>query len=135
MFDYLYEWMRNIAFYLIMVTAVMHVIPNSDYKRYIRFFTGLVLAVMLLTPILKLMGLGDSWKNLYENDVYQEQVKKMEDAAKYFDGIDIDGEDEKIWQEENDIRPDADSENIWRKDEEPGKEENRVTIEEIEIGR
>ena len=32
---------------MIMVTAAIHVIPNSDYKRYIRFFTGLVLVVML----------------------------------------------------------------------------------------
>ena len=40
MFEYLYEWMQNIAFYMIMVTFIMHVIPNSDYKRYIRFFGG-----------------------------------------------------------------------------------------------
>ena len=39
MFEYLYGWMQNIAFYMVMVTAVMHIIPNSDYKRYIRFFT------------------------------------------------------------------------------------------------
>ena len=76
MFEYLYEWMQNIAFYMIMVTFIMHVIPNSDYKRYIRFFTGLVLAVMLAAPVLKLFGMGDVWQNLYGNETYQEQVKK-----------------------------------------------------------
>ncbi|MCI9619477.1 MAG: stage III sporulation protein AF [Dorea sp.] len=88
MFEYLYEWMQNIAFYMIMVTFIMHVIPNSDYKRYIRFFTGLVLAVMLAAPVLKLFGMGDVWQNLYGNETYQEQVKKLEDASKDFLGAD-----------------------------------------------
>ena len=44
MFSYLYEWMMKLSFYMVMVTMVMHVVPNSDYKRYIRFFTGLALA-------------------------------------------------------------------------------------------
>ena len=89
MFEYLYDWMQNIAFYMIMVTFVMHVVPNSDYKRYIRFFTGLVLAVMLASPILNLLGMGDTWQNLYESEKYQEQVRKMEEAAaEYLGGTD-----------------------------------------------
>ncbi len=119
MFDYLYEWMQNIAFYMIMVTAVMHVIPNSDYKRYIRFFTGLVLAVMLASPLLKLLGMGDVWQNLYENEKYQEQVRKMEEAAKYLQGTEAKQES----KEELD--------NIWQED----SGEMSISIEEIEVGR
>lgn len=40
MFDYIYEWIQNIAFYLVLVTAVLHAVPNKDYKKYIRFFYG-----------------------------------------------------------------------------------------------
>jgi stage III sporulation protein AF len=119
MFDYLYEWMQNIAFYMIMVTAVMHVIPNSDYKRYIRFFTGLVLAVMLASPLLKLLGMGDVWQNLYENEKYQEQVRKMEEAAKYLQGTEAKQES----KEELD--------NIRQED----SGEMSISIEEIEVGR
>lgn len=87
MFSYLYEWIMNLSFYMVMVTAAMHVVPNSDYKRYIRFFTGLVLVVMLTDPILRLSGAGDLWQNLYDSPVYREQVEKMERAAKYFEGM------------------------------------------------
>ena len=38
MLEYIYEWIGNIAFYMIMVTAVLHLLPNSDYQKYIRFF-------------------------------------------------------------------------------------------------
>ncbi len=51
MFDKVYLWIQNIAFYMVMVTAVMHMIPNAEYRRYIRFFTGMVLVVMLVAQI------------------------------------------------------------------------------------
>ena len=50
MLEYIYEWMENIAFYMVLVTAVMHLLPDSDYQKYVRFFTGLTLVVLLLTP-------------------------------------------------------------------------------------
>lgn len=56
MFDYIYEWIQNLAFYLILVTAALHAVPGEAYKKYIRFFTGLVLILMILTPILKMFG-------------------------------------------------------------------------------
>ena len=86
MFSYLYEWIMNIAFYMVMVTAVLHVVPNSDYKRYIRFFTGMVLAVMLTDPCLRIFGVGNLWQNLYKSPEYQKQVEKMEEAAQYLNG-------------------------------------------------
>ena len=87
MFTYLNQWIMNLSFYMVMVTAVMHIVPNSEYKRYIRFFTGLVLAVMLADPFLRLLGTGDLWADLYESPVYQEQLEKMEEAAQFLDGI------------------------------------------------
>ena len=34
MFEYLYEWMKNIAFYMVLITAVIHILPNSIIKVY-----------------------------------------------------------------------------------------------------
>ncbi|MCI8797861.1 MAG: stage III sporulation protein AF [Dorea sp.] len=90
MFDRIYLWVQNLAFYMVMVTAVMHVIPNTEYKRYIRFFTGMVLVVMLTAPFLKFLGIGDSWQNLYHSREYQEQVRKMEEAVRSFQEADGD---------------------------------------------
>ncbi len=56
MFDFIYEWIQNITFYLVLVTAVLHVVPNQSYRKYIRFFTGLVLILMIMGPILKVFG-------------------------------------------------------------------------------
>ena len=58
MFDYLYEWLRDISYYLILVTAVTYVLPSNAYRKYIRFFTGLVLILILMAPMLQLLGIN-----------------------------------------------------------------------------
>ena len=45
MIAFFYQWLQNIAFYLILITAIIQIIPNHSYKKYIRFFTGLILIV------------------------------------------------------------------------------------------
>ena len=87
MLEYIYEWIGNIAFYMIMVTAVLHLLPNSDYQKYIRFFTGLVLVILLATPILKIFGMEKDLVNLYDSSAYQEQMKKIEESSEFLNNI------------------------------------------------
>ena len=75
MFDYLYGWLRDISYYLILVTAVTYVLPSNSYRKYIRFFTGLVLILMLMTPVLHLLGMnvsdGEMMFEKYEAELQQ----------------------------------------------------------------
>jgi stage III sporulation protein AF len=71
MFEYLYGWLEDLSFYLILVTAVLYVLPSNSYRKYIRFFTGLVLILLLLNPILNLFGN----KNLGSEDLIREFEK------------------------------------------------------------
>lgn len=84
MFTYIYDWMKNIAFYLVLITVLMQIIPNSDYKKYIRFFTGLILILLLCEPILGSFGLKQEFSELYRSIQYRQDVKEMEEASEYF---------------------------------------------------
>ena len=125
MFEYLYQWMENLAFYIVMITAVMHIIPDKGYQRYLRFFTGLVLIIMLAAPIVKLLGMESSWENLYENDEYLTQIEKIENSTDYLETINPEeylNEVQKEYQDDN--------------ENEEGSEENmEIDVEEIRIGR
>lgn len=114
MFQYLYEWIQNIAFYMILVMMVIQVLPSTEYKKYIRFFTGLVLILMLAVPVLKLFGMDKSITDIYENETYQAEIKKIEESTSYLEDIET-AEYLGISKEED--------------------EEEKVEVEEIHIGR
>lgn len=59
MADALYGWMQNLAFFFILMTAVLNCIPDGQYRKYVRFFLGLVLLIVLSGPLLKLFSLDE----------------------------------------------------------------------------
>ena len=77
MFAYLYEWIRNVAFYLVLVTALLHVLPRSGYQKYIRFFTGLVLILLVLAPVLRLFQMEEELRDAYRDDSWLEQLEEI----------------------------------------------------------
>ena len=59
MLGFVYEWIENISIYLVIIAAIMHMIPGEDYKKYIKFFVGMILILMLSKPILMIWGLSE----------------------------------------------------------------------------
>lgn len=83
MFEYLYQWVENIAFYLVIITMAVQMIPNNEYKKYVRFFTGLVLILLLLAPVLKVSGMDYTLKELLQSERYQKEIERMEHTTEY----------------------------------------------------
>ena len=89
MLEYIYQWIENIAFYLIIFTVAMQMIPNNNYKKYIQFFTGLILIIMLAGPILKIFGAEQEFQDFYKEAEFEQKVKEIEEATKYLEEIGI----------------------------------------------
>lgn len=49
-----YEWIRNIVIFLLLISVVYQLLPDSDYKKYMRVCAGLILIVIVFSPLLKL---------------------------------------------------------------------------------
>lgn len=64
----LFGWMKSLIFYLLLATIVTHMAPSNQYKQYIRYFIGLVVIVLLASPLKFLFefGSGDLQELLYE---------------------------------------------------------------------
>ena len=82
MIAFIYEWMENIAFYLVILVAIMQMIPKNSYQKYIRFFAGMILILMLVGPVLKLFGMTE-----LQNTEYQNALQEIEDATGYMERI------------------------------------------------
>ncbi len=89
MIEAIYTWMKNIVFYLVIVTAVLEVLPGTAYQKYIRFFTGLVLTLLLLTPFLSLTGAGEVFTELYHGYEYEQYKRELQEQEEYFQDLDL----------------------------------------------
>lgn len=81
MLQLVYRWMQNLAVYMILVTAFLQALPENNYRKYVRFFCGLLLTVLLVQPVLDLMGAAGRVTKLYRTAEYEQMVKEMEYAA------------------------------------------------------
>lgn len=52
----LYQWIKNLAVFYILLSSILHLVPNGKYEKYVRFFMGLLLIFMMSTPIFALFG-------------------------------------------------------------------------------
>ena len=78
----IYSWMKNLAVFYILLTTVLHLVPDKRYERYVRFFMGLLLILMLITPVFSLLGKGEelmeSFQMFYEKE---DLIRKEEEFA------------------------------------------------------
>ena len=76
----LYQWLQDLAVYLILVSAILQALPPESYQKYIRFFSGLVLILLLMTPLLRLTDMEDSFRSrVQEQNMEQESASFLEE--------------------------------------------------------
>ncbi len=65
----IYNWMKNIVIYLILSGIVINVTPNSNYKKYIDFLSGLIVIIILAEPLTYIFNLGGGDINQIYDDL------------------------------------------------------------------
>lgn len=59
--DIIYDWIRNIVIYMILNTIVMNLLGNSSYKKYVSIVSGMILVIIVISPLLHLMKLDEKF--------------------------------------------------------------------------
>ena len=73
----IYQWVRTLAAFYILFTAVLQLIPDKKYERYIRSFMGLLLIYILSVPLLSIVkNSGAVIEDFSRN--YNEEVSVLE---------------------------------------------------------
>lgn len=77
---YLKEIVQNLLFYYIIFSVVMSLVGNSSFKKYIEMFSGLVMIIIILNPLIKLFGVENSLDlNIRKNQLYEITKAESED--------------------------------------------------------
>ena len=73
-----YSWIKCLAIFYILLTMLLHLVPTEKYKSYVRFFMGLVLMVMLITPVLSVLEKSRRFPDSFAGFYRQEEQKRLE---------------------------------------------------------
>ena len=84
----IYQWIRILAVFYILFTAVLQLMPDKKYERYIRSFMGLLLIYMLCTPLFSFMKnsrelIGD-FSGYYEREADFLAQKETQDLQGFY---------------------------------------------------
>lgn len=53
---HIYTWVKNLVCFYLLLTVVLHLLPQKSYRKYVRFFAGMLLTILVVSPVLALMG-------------------------------------------------------------------------------
>lgn len=79
--DRIYEWIRSIVIYMILNNIIMNLIGKSSYKKYVSVISGMVLVLIIITPILEIMSIEDTI------DLYIASNDSQVEAASFKDSL------------------------------------------------
>lgn len=88
--EFIYEWMRSLSYYMILMTAIVHVIPSKEYQKYIQFYMGLLIVLILATPIVKLLGMEELLFTRFQENTYAIELKELERQTEYLREVELD---------------------------------------------
>lgn len=70
------DWMKNFAGCMLAVSVVLKMVPDEKYVRYVRLFTGFLMILLLLEPLLKIGSMDHLIREKVE--YFAEEQEKME---------------------------------------------------------
>ena len=73
-----YGWIRNIVCFLCILNVFMQVLPGGAFKKYVRFFGGLLLVVIVLNPLADLVKVSGSFEKAWRMESLKEEVDNLE---------------------------------------------------------
>lgn len=86
--EVIFDWIKNLAYYMILVSAFLHILPNEAYRKYIRLFTGMILILLLSSSILSLFGVDTEELSFINMKEYRDKLDEITEETKYLYDID-----------------------------------------------
>lgn len=80
------EWIRQIIIYVILVTVLRGLIMKPQYEQYFRFFSGIVLILLVVSPVLRVIHQDTAWHDTVEQYLFQMDVNDIQEQLAVTEG-------------------------------------------------
>ncbi len=78
MAEQVYEWVRSLAGYYLFLAVLEQLLPGKAYGKYVRFFAGIVLILLVLKPVVGGLRLEDALVREYERILFQYEAEGLQ---------------------------------------------------------
>ena len=92
------EWLSQIVCFLCLMRVLLHVIPDTGLKKYVRFFLGILFILVVLEPVGNYLG-GDSFLANFEAESLRGLQQDLETGKLGLEDM-ISDWDEEVYQRE-----------------------------------
>ncbi|MDD3253114.1 MAG: stage III sporulation protein AF [Lachnospiraceae bacterium] len=72
-----YGWIRNLTGYFLFLSILGNLLPGKKYAKYIRLFSGMILILLVLQPLVGGLKLEDTIARYYKSFVFQDQAADL----------------------------------------------------------
>ena len=76
--EVLYRWVQNIICYMIFTAVVLNLLSSSRYEKYLHFFAGIVLILLVIQPLTGGLRLDERLAYLFESFSFQQDSADFE---------------------------------------------------------
>ena len=87
MTETLYSWVESLVCYYILLSAVTNFLPDNSFKKYIQYYLGLLLILVMLSPVFQVTGIQkeidrcveEMEENLQDREAWEEKAESFEE--------------------------------------------------------
>lgn len=77
--EFIYGYIKNICVFTLVITLILNIFPDRQYKKYIKLFAGLLLLALIFNPIIKIKKIKVDINNIisqYSHGTYEINLGK-----------------------------------------------------------
>lgn len=80
------EWIQRIAIYIVLVTVLRSLISRPQYQQYFRFVSGLILILLLMTPVVGVLSDDSRLYEILNRHLYQLDLEDIKSSLQLAEG-------------------------------------------------
>lgn len=80
------EFIKSVLIFVLLVTVMKGLINNESYRVYFKFFCGLILILLMLSPLINFLSGGNEWYGILEEEIFNAGIQNVNDELAIADG-------------------------------------------------
>lgn len=80
------DLIKSVLIFTLLVTVMKGLINSESFRMYFKFFSGLVLILLMITPLVNFLSGDNGWYSLLEQEIFNFNLEGINDELEVADG-------------------------------------------------